>query len=73
MAKVKCKFGKLKRPSGKRICRRVRRSGGRRCAKGIVKSGPRKGKCKRVRRSWKKLTKAQQESAMWKAYRAGKL
>lgn len=48
--KKPCKFGKLKNPSKGRGCRRRPKKAKRRCAKGIVKYGPRKGKCKKVQR-----------------------
>jgi hypothetical protein len=48
MATKTCKNGFKKSP-----CRKAKKGAAKSCPKGVVKSGPRKGKCKKVRRSRK--------------------
>lgn len=58
MAARKCKYGKLKSPKGRRVCKkrpasrgRKKAGGGkRRCKFGVVKSGRRKGQCLKTKR-----------------------
>lgn len=86
----KCKYGRLKSPHGRRVCRRKpRRFGGRKVRRArragrtrrrarTCKYGFKKGtrRCRRTpRRKLRRSggTRAQQEAAMWRAYRAGRL
>jgi hypothetical protein len=55
VATKKCRYGRKKsgackrKPGPKRGSTKGRRSKARRCPKGVVKSGPRKGRCKKRR------------------------
>jgi len=71
---ARCKYGKLKNPSGKRRCKRKAKHGkaARKCRFGKLKNPTGKRICKRKRggRKMRHMTKAQQEAAMWRSYRA---
>lgn len=89
----KCRYGKLKSPRGKRVCRRKPARGGKRRAKRssskkrcrfgklknptgrrVCRRKPRRGGKGRSRRSGgRRVSRAAQEAAMWRAYRSGKL
>lgn len=77
----KCRYGKLKNPTGRRVCRRKPRRGSKSrrrhsSSKRRCKYGYKKGTkaCRKVRyRRNRRVSKRSQENAMWKAYQAGKL
>lgn len=84
MAKRRCRYGKLKNPKGRRICRRKPKHGGkarrgssssRRCRYGKLKHRIGKRICRKApsRRGLRHAGKAAQEAAMWKAYKSGSL
>ena len=73
MARVKkCRYGKLKAPKGRRICRKAPRKGAKgKCPHGKLKNPIGKRICKKRRGARRATSKAQQEALMWRQYRAG--